>query len=111
MLGKTADMHFVDDRPRAWPFQRLVAFPVIGARIHHDALHGWCCGFSVKVPRNGHGSSVRIEQHFAGIKSHPICWIPWSVDAIAVELAGSYTWHEYMPIVIGPVHSGVKWND
>ena len=39
MAGKAAHMHFVDDRPRGGPVERHVAFPIVGARIGHHALH------------------------------------------------------------------------
>src|SRR5262249_46765592 len=92
MSGETADMHLVHDGPRGWPAQRFVPFPIVGARVHHHALHRRCSvvafrfgGGAAVVFWNHDGAPVRIKQELAVIKARTARGIEWSIDSKTVD--------------------------
>ena len=94
MAGEAAHVHLVDDRPRGGPAQRRVAFPVVGGRIRHHALHrgggvvaGLGGGLATVLRRHHHAAAIRIQQHLGRIKPHSARRIGRPMHAIAVELA------------------------
>src|ERR1700681_3171763 len=85
--------------------------------IHYDALHSGhymflVCANSIAtvVLRNNDASSIWIEEQFGGVKTQPVLWVPWSVHAIAINLAGAQARYENVPVIVGTVRRGIKRN-
>ena len=92
------------------PAERRVAFPIVCVRIYYDALHrgggvvaGSARGFATVMFGNDHTAAVRVEENFAGIEAQSPRGIERPVHPVAVELAGLYSRHERMPVMIGTV--------
>ena len=117
MAGETAHVHLVNDRPRGRPAQRRVAFPVVGARIRHHALHrrggvvaGLGGGFTTVLRRHHHAAAIRIQQHLGRIEPHPARRIGRPMHTIAIELARLHSRHERVPVVIGSVCAWIQFD-
>jgi hypothetical protein len=114
VAGKAAHMHFIDDGLRGWPPQRLVAFPIVGGWIDHDALHrgstvnsGLFGGIAAVEIRNGDATAVGIKKDLGGIDPHAARRIPWPFDAIAIDLARRYARDEHVPIMARAIFGGI----
>ena len=110
MAGEAAHMHLVDDGLRGGPPQRRVAFPVVGGRIDHDALHrgrgvvaGSLGGIAAVVFRNDNAAAIGVEKNLGGIEPQAAGGIERPFDAIAVDLAWPHARDEHVPVVIGAV--------
>src|SRR5262245_30071870 len=107
MFSEAANMHFVNNGLRRGSLERRVAFPIVGMRIHHDALHRprgivtFVSGSLATVAlRNYYAPSVWVEKHFGRIEAHSTRRIEFSINSISVDLPCFHAWHEHVPIVI-----------
>ena len=110
MAGEAAHVHLVDDGLRGRPAQRRVAFPVVGGRIDHHALHrgravvaGLAGGGATVAVGNRHAAAIRVEEDLGGIEAHALRGIPRPLDAIAVDLACPHAGNEHVPVVVGAI--------
>ena len=117
MAGKPAHMHLVNDRLYRGPTQGGIAFPVIGARVHHDAFHrsggiatGPARGFAAVIGRYRHTAAIRIQQHLGRIKAHSPFWIGRPMHPIAIKLAHLHSRHVRVPVMIRPVGVWIQFN-
>jgi hypothetical protein len=118
MAGEAAHMHLIHDGLGRRPPQRGVAFPVVGGRIDHHALHrgrAIVAGLARRRPtvavRDRHAATVGIEQDLVGVEAHAARGIERPLDAIAVQLACPQAGDEYMPVVVGTIDGGVDADD
>ncbi len=95
-------------------FSGVSPFPIVSARIHHDALHGrggvvalHSGGVAAVVFRNHDTSAVRVEKQLGGVKAETARGIGRSVNAEAVDLSGLNAGYEGVPIVISAVGCGI----
>ena len=115
MPREAGDVHLVDHGGGEGPAQRSVAFPVVGIGIDDHAPHGdgrvvarAARRFAIVTVRHRDGASVGIEQELLGIEAKPARRIEGADRAVRVDLAGTETRHEGVPVVVGPVDGGVE---
>ena len=108
MTREAADVHLVDHRRGERPAQRPVALPIVGGRIHHDALHGrgrvvaWPAGgCPVIAGRHGHGATVRVQQDLVRIVPQALLRRVGADGPIGVDLARLQVRDERVPVVVG----------
>ncbi len=94
-----------------------VAFPIVGGRIRHHALHrrggvvaGLGGGCAAVFRRHHHAAAIGIQQHLGRIEPHPARRIGRPMHAIAIELARLHSRHECVPVVIGPVDVRIQFD-
>src|SRR5262245_43957115 len=76
MASKASNMHFVNDRTRRGTPERRVSFPIVGLRIHDDALHRnggvvflTARGVPAVLVWNDHAASIRVKENFSWVES------------------------------------------
>src|SRR5262249_44598407 len=117
MACKPPHVHLVNDGPCGWPVQWLVPLPVVRAGVHHSTLH---CAGNVVPCATGGTSAVAFWEHDRTriwVKQE-LRWgepvtetrIEWSVNRVAVNLAGFDSGDKVVPIVIGPIVYGIESN-
>jgi hypothetical protein len=94
---------------------RDIALPIICTGINDHALERGSGIISrpacrLAAPGGGPGDAfpVGIEQHFAGVETQTVCRVEQSLDAKCVELAWRDVGNEYMPVMIGAMHSRIE---
>ena len=114
MSRESSHVHFVHNGLRGRVPQRYVAFPVVRARVDHDALHragGVLARSGRRVTtvrrRNRHATAVRIEENLGGIEPHPSRRVGGPLDSVAVHLARLHARHEDVPVVVRAVGRGI----
>ena len=87
--------------------KRCIAFPIVGGRIDHHALHGGAAvvagsagGGATVAIRNDHAAAIGIEENLGPIETHAVRGIRRPLDAIAVDLACFHARDEYVPVVV-----------
>src|SRR5262245_42519541 len=117
MTRESTNMHLVNYGLRRGPLQWSVAFPIIGLRINHYALH--CLGSIVLFPGGGlsavaswnnHCAAIRVEQYFRWIKARTGLWIESALNPITINLSRLEARHEHVPVVISTVGGGIDSN-
>ena len=118
MLREAANVELVDHGLGERAPEGRVAFPVISARVGHDALHGdrsvlagSARGHAVVRIRDGDHKAVGIEQQLFVIETKPSLRCEWSASAIRVDLFRLEARHERVPIVIGALRCRVERDD
>jgi len=117
MTGEAAHVHLVHDGPRRRSPQRQVALPVVRGDVDDHALHGRPRVVAI-APRgvatirlwNTYSSAIGIQEKFSGIEAQAARRIERALDAIGVQLAGSYTGHEDVPVVVRAVDRRIEAN-
>ena len=115
MAGEAAHVHFVNDGLRGGPVQGRIAFPIVAARIRHDALHGGggvvagLFGRRATVLRgHDHAAAVGIQQHLGRVKPHAARRLGRPMHAIAVQLPRLHARHERVPVVVRAVAARIQ---
>ena len=110
MPREASDMHLVDDRARNRPPQWSIALPVVAAGVDHYALHCdrivlpiLACHLARISIRHGNSAPVWVEQNLARIETEAVLGCERPSNAVTVELAGTNSGDENVPIVISPV--------
>ncbi len=118
MAGEAAHVRLIDDGARAGAAERRVAFPIVGAGIDDDALHGGARGiageargFAAVAGGDDDAAAVGIEEELTGIEAQSGGGVEGAVDAVAVELAGAGAGDEGVPVVVGAIGGGGNAND
>jgi hypothetical protein len=118
MSRETTYMHFVYDGLRRGPIEGRVAFPIVGTRICHHALHRrggivtfLSGGIATVVIWNHHAPSVWVEKYFGRIESQSAGRIEGSFDSITVDLPCLHPRYEHVPIVICAARCRIAPND
>src|SRR6478672_4353501 len=118
MSRETTYMHFVYDGLRRGPIEGCVAFPIVGTRICHHALHrrrgivAFLSGsVATVVLRNDRAPAIWINEHLGRIKAHSTRRIESSINAITVDLPCFHPRHEHVPIVICPTGCRIDPNE
>ena len=118
MAGEAAHVHFVDDCVVKRAPQGPVAFPVVGARIDDDALHGVgailhaILGRQLPVIRVVYDRPrIGIEQHFGCVEAMSLLVRKGSVEPIAVELPGLESRHKDVPVGAGAIGLRIQLKD
>ena len=95
MKGKAFHMHFINDGPGKWTFQRHVALPVITMGIRNYTFHGALCivagiesCIAMVVFRNHDPFAIGIQQDLIRIKAKSFGGIKGAMGTIGIYLAG-----------------------
>ena len=108
MPRETSDMHLVDDRAGNGVPQWNIALPVVAAGVDHYAFHRnrivhpvLACHLARISIRHGDSAPVWVEQNLARIETEAVLGCERPSNAITVELAGTNSGEENVPIVVG----------
>ena len=110
MLRESGDMHLVDHGRGEGPAQWRITLPIVQVGVDYHALHRDRIVLPVLARRLarvpiGHDdrAPVRIEEHLGGIETQTACGIVRADGPIGVNLPGTYTRHENVPVMVGAV--------
>src|SRR6516225_7230628 len=115
MPREAGDVHLIDYGRGKGPPQRSVTLPVVAFGVDHHALYG----DRIVLPKSarrlprvpiGHdsGASVRIEEHLRRIETKTACGIERAGGAIRINLSGTDSGHENVPVMIGAVRARIE---
>ena len=116
MPREAGDVHLVDHGRRKGPPQRRVALPIVSRSGSTTTLFMAIASFSPVLARAlagirvGHddGAPIGIEQNLARIEAQTLPGIERTEGAICVDLSGTDSGHENVPVMVGAVRARIE---
>ena len=118
MAREAFHVQFINDGARGRSLQCGVALPVVGMRIHDNALHRRsevlpfrAGGLAAVVFGRDNTFAIGIEKRLFRVETETIGGIERPINSIGVELARGYARNKDVPVVGGAIRDGIEGND